>query len=258
MDKINFILSILLLLSLLFSCEDTLTTTQQVQLNEARQSLDYQKQQLDAVKAQYGRQQQLQIGYPGQVAVYNTRIQGFGDILQSLKTAEEDVNQATTAALRAQSSAAQIARDQIEPQISQLENEIFQTKQQMYVWTNTAFTLTPEQQILLVNLANSLQFQQQQLDFLKAERVNISAQILNQTRLIDSAFQNQKREITNEQTALQNEIFTLRSEIERLQKAYAQTRMSLIPLSQQLEQAQTLYDDQVKRVRELEAAMRPQ
>ena len=276
MDKINFILSLLLLLSLMFSCEDTVkdptasppdietlqsqygAATQQLQLDEARQSLESQRQNLDVLKAQLAQQsQQYEVVYPAQIAAYNTQILNYTDVLQSLKSAENDVNQATAAALRAQSSAAQVARDQIEPQISQLENDIVQTKQQIYVWTNNTFALTPEQRQLLTNLQNSLGYQQQQLDVLKAERVNISAQILSQNLLIDSASQQQKTEIANEQAILQNEIFTLRGEINRLQAFYSQTRMSLVPLNQQLEQAQKLYDDQQKRVRELEATLNP-
>lgn len=276
MDKINFILSLLLLLSLMFSCEDTLrepsatppdletlqkqyaASAEQLQLEEARQNLEQQRQNVEALKAQHSRQsQQYEVGYPAQIAAYNTQIQNFTDVLQTLKAAEDDVNQATAAALRAQSSAAQLARDQIEPEISRLENDIIQIKQQMYVWTNTSFALTPEQRQLLGNLQNSLEYQQQQLDILKAERVNISAQILSQNRLIDSASQQQRSEIANEQAILQNEIFTLRAEIDRLQSFYAQTRMSLVPLNQQLEQAQKLYDDQLKRVRELEATLIP-
>ena len=186
MDKINFILSLLLLLSLMFSCEegmrDPAATTQQIQLDDARQNLDAQRQNLDAVKAQLAQQsQQYEVVYPAQLAAYNTQIQNFTDVLQTLKSAEDDVNQATAAALRTQSSAAQVARDRVEPQISQLESDILQTKQQIYVWTNNTFTLTPEQRQLLTNLQNSLEYQQQQLDILKAERVNISAQILRKT-----------------------------------------------------------------------------
>lgn len=276
MDKVNFVLSLFLLLSLMFSCEDALreptaalpdletlqtqytASVQQLQLDEARQNLEQQRQNVDALKAQVAQQsQQYEVGYPAQIAAYNTQIQNFTDVLQTLKAAEDDVNQATAAALRAQNSAAQVARDQIEPQITQLENDIVQTKQQMYVWTNTSFVLTPEQRQLLTNLQNTLEFQQQQLDVLKAERVNISAQILNQNLLIDSASQQRKSEIANEQAILQNEIFTLRAEIDRLQTFYAQTRMSLVPLNQQLEQAQKLYDDQQKRLRELEATLIP-
>ncbi len=262
MDKINFILSLLLLLSLMFSCEDVVrdpaATTQQLQLDEARQNLDSHKRNLDAVKAQLAQQsQQYELVYPAQIAAYNTQIQNFTDVLQTLKEAESNVNQATAAALRTQSSAAQAARDQIEPQITQLESDIFQTKQQIYVWTNNTFTLTPEQRQLLTNLQNTLGYQQQQLDILKAERVNISAQILSQNLLIDSSAQQQKTDIANEQAILQNEIFTLRGEIDRLRNFYSQTRMSLVPLNQQLEQAQKLYDDQQRRVRELDATLIP-
>ena len=191
------------------------TATQQLQLNEARQRLEFQKQSLDEINAQYARQsQQYEVGYPAQIAAYNTRIQNFMNVLQNLKAAEENVNFATEAALRAQSSAAQLARDQIEPQISELQNDTLQTKQQIYIWTNNTFTLTPEQRLLLTNLQNSLEYQQQQLNILKAERVRISAEILSRTIQFDTAALEQKREIANEQAVVQNEIFTLRGEID--------------------------------------------
>lgn len=262
MDKINFILGFLLVLLLMFSCEeivqDSAVTTQQLQLEEARQNLDSQRQNLDTIKTQLAQQsRQYEVVYPAQIAAYNTQIQNFTDVLQTLKEAENNVNRATAAALRTQSNAAQVERDQIEPQISQLESDIIQTKQQIYAWTNNTFTLTPEQRQLLTNLQNTLGYQQQQLDILKAERVNISAQILSQNLLIDSTAQQQRADIANEQALLQNEIFTLRGEIDRLRNFYSQTRMSLVPLNQQLEQAQKLYDDQQRRVRELEATLIP-
>lgn len=227
--------------------------SQQLQLEQEKQNLEYQKQNLDALKSRHAQQtQQVGSSYPTQIYTNNIQIQNFTDILQNLKSAENDVNQAAAAVLREQNSAAQLARDQIEPAITKLEQNILQTQEQIYVWTNNVFPLMTQQQSLLQGLQNQLAFQQQQLDLLNAQRLNISAEVLQQTRFINSATQQQKSEIVDSQIAVQDEIFSLRTEVNRLQTAYSQTRMSLVPLSQQIAQAQKVYDDQEKKVRALE------
>lgn len=254
-------LLIFLTLALVF-CENDLQTQnnneigpspQQQQLEQEKQNLEQQKSNLEALKnQQFQQSQQIGVLYPSQITGYNIQIQNLTDVLQNLKTAERDITQTASAILQEQNSAAQLARDQIDPGIASLEQNILQTQEQIYVWTNNIFPLTPGQQLLLENLQTSLASQKQQLAVLRAQKLNISAEVLRQTRLINSASQQQKSELIESQTAIQDEIFSLRAEIERLHSAYAQVRMSYLPLNQQISQAQKNYDEQVKKVKALE------
>ncbi len=235
--------------TMFLGCEDV----QNEEIMQARQILELQKSNLDSMKAQYELQnQQMTTNLPGQIADYHLRIQNSRDVLQMLKNSEQDINQSALSTSRLQNNAAQLARDQVEPQISQLERDLTQTKQQIYYWTNSGFTLTSYQQDLVNKLQTTLAIQQQQLDFLKTERINISSELLNQSQQLNRLNQEQIADLANEQSAIQREIFTLRSEILRLQTTYRQTKSSLIPLGQQLDQAQKLYDQQVEKLRSLE------
>lgn len=255
MRKTDFLFILFFLI--LISCAEENPAERQVQLEQEQQTLDFQRQNLEALKNQQTQQSQQTGTLPLQISSYNNRIQNFLEILQSLKAAEDDVNRTAAAEMSLQNSFSQLARDQLEPRIRQLENDIIQTKQQIGVWTNQTFNLNADQRQLLANLQNTLSFQQQQLDLLNAERVNLSSQILSNSMLLNSASLEQKRQIAEEQNSIQNEIFTLRGEIERLQNVYAQTRMSLVPLAQQIAQAQAAYDEQQKKVRALEESIRP-
>lgn len=261
MNKI--FLLIFLTLSLVF-CENDLQMqndneisqlSRQQQLEQEKQNLEQQKSILETLKnQQFQQSQQIGVLYPSQLTSYNLQIQNLTDVLQNLKTTERDITQTATAILQEQNSAAQLARDQIDPLIASLEQNILQTQEQIYVWTNNIFPLTSSQQQLYENLKNLLESQKQQLAILREQKLNISAEVLRQTRLVNSASQQQKSELVESQTAIQDEIFSLRAEIERLQATYSQARMNYAPLSQQISQAQKNYDEQFKKVKALEEA----
>lgn len=238
---------------ILLSCENPQLSNQ---LEAEKQSLVYQRENLEDLKTQLAQQtEQIRSVIPGQIASYNLQIQNFKEYLLILKEAENDLSLAANHLLHEQATRTQLTRDQIEPEISQLERGIFLTQQQIAVWTNNTFTLTSDQRVLLQNLKNELISQQQQLDLLKGERVRASSEVLNQTRLIASLSQQQKEDLVVNQSVIQNEIFSLRSEIESLNKAYTQTRMSLLPLSQRVEQAQKIYDTQALKIKALEESI---
>lgn len=227
----------------------------QQQLEYEKQNLIPLKQNLDTLKSQQAQQyQQVGFLYPSQITSYNIQIQNLTDILQNLKNSQTDIDQRTAVILKELAARAQLQRLQIEPGIASLERDILQTQEQMYIWTNTTFTLNSDQRLLLESLQNTLKSQKQQLAILQEQRLNIAAEELRQTSLINSAAQQQKAELAESQEAIQDEIFSIRAEIEGLQSAYAQAKMSYRPLTQQISQAQQGYDEQLKKIKMLEAS----
>lgn len=253
---------IFLTLSIMFFCfscqngempEIAPATTTQQQFEEENQKLAQQKSALDILKNQLTLQtQQMNLFYPAQITANTVQIQNLSDILDNLRLAEKDIADVTAALFREQNHAVQLARDQVDPAIASLQQNIQQTQGQIYVWTNNIFPLTTEQSSLLRGLQELLTVQKQQLESLVKQKSEISAQALNQTQLVNSLSQQQKTELIENQSALQDQIFYLRDEIERLQTAQAQHRMGLATLNQQINQAQKNYADQVEKVKSLE------
>jgi hypothetical protein len=151
-----------------------------------------------------------------------------------------------------QTSQDRLARDQIDQTISDLETAIQQTKNAIGLGVDPTYALTSAEQDRMANLQNQLLQQISQLNLLKDQRLNISAGTLIQTRTISNLSQAQKADLISTQNTLQDQISNLRAENSRLQLEFNQTRMSLMPLSQQIDQAERAYQDQVLKVQNLE------
>lgn len=228
----------------------------QQQLDQEKQNLEQRKQALDSLTSQQQRQAaEVGISYPSQINADVIQIQNLTDALQNLRAAQSSVNESATAALRQQSIAGGLARDQIDPAIALLQQNIIQTQGQIYVWTNNVFPLKPEQRTLLDSLQNRLALQNQQLEILNQQKLNINSQLLQQTRFIASTSEQRRNELADNQAALQDEIFSMRAELDRLRSAQAQARMSIMPLTQQLSQARKSYQEQLEKVKALEESL---
>ena len=197
-----------------FENESTLSTdirTLQERLADEKEQLENQKQQLETLKRQQA-QENFNIGYsyPTQVTTDNNQIQNLIDILNSLRSSENDINQKTAALIREQSSALQLARDQLYPTISTLEQNILQTQEQIYTWTNNIFPLNEQQKLLLQDLLNTLAEQKNQRDILIERRLELSTNALKQIQYINAASQQQKEDLIEYQNEVQSEIYSLR------------------------------------------------
>jgi hypothetical protein len=218
-----------------------------------RQKLELQKQNLEALRVHQNAQlQQTTTVYPTQITSNNLQIENLIDSQRNQRMAESDVNTAAAAALIEQTSQDRLARDQIDQTISDLETAIQQTKNAIGLGVDPTYALTSAEQDRMANLQNQLLQQISQLNLLKDQRLNISAGTLIQTRTISNLSQAQKADLISTQNTLQDQISNLRAENSRLQLEFNQTRMSLMPLSQQIDQAERAYQDQVLKVQNLE------
>jgi chromosome segregation ATPase len=96
----------------------------------------------------------------------------------------------------------------------------------------------------------------QQLEYLRNRRVELSAQSAEQIQAIYTQARQQKTQLIVNQSALYDEIFSLRNEINNVQSSTNQIHMSLMPLSQQIKQTEQDYQAQLSRVSSLQQTSR--
>lgn len=229
----------------------------QVQLEQERADLQTQRQVLENLRAQYNQQQQQSaIAFPAQINANQAQIQNLSDSLESQRMAEVDISEASQNAINEQLRAAQVAREGIEANIAIVEESIQQTQQQMAALAATVpFDLTARD-TQMAQLRNQLALQTQELDNLRAQRLDISSNTLNQSRAISSLTETQRAALTDNQSAILEQIAALREENVRLQNAQTETRMSSMTLSSQINQAERVVQNQAQEVTELEEALR--
>lgn len=233
--------------------------TLEQELDQERKKTELQKQTLEELKSRQALQtEQLNISLPSQISSHQIQIRNLADTLQDQRLAEGDLNQAAAQALREHETAAQTAKNQFDSYIASLSESLQQTRQEINYWTNAIYNITPEKETRLQDLQNLLAEQSVQLELLREQRTNIDAEKLTQERTIGSISQQQKMGLIDNQDAIQNEIGTLREEIGKLQTVYSQTRMSLMPLSQQIRQDEKAYVEQLQKMQALETSLENQ
>lgn len=221
------------------------------QLDLERQKLELQRQTLESLKARRDQQlQQMTFLYPNQIGSNTIQIQNLTQSLQSQRVAESDIQASTTAAFREQSSAERYAIERINLDIEKLEASIRQDTASLV--SNPTQVGTIDEQTRLANLQILLAQQNEQLALLKEQRVNILANTYQQTKAINNISQGQKSDLISNQNSILNEISSLRDENLRLQNDVIQTRTSLIPLNQQINQAEQAYQESLRKVKTLE------
>ena len=226
-----------------------------------KQNLEQQKKYLDDLKAQRTLQtQQLTQAIPSQITNHELQIQNLSDVLENLRLTEQDLSEAQTAFFREQSLALQLARDQLDPSISALEQQLQQIQQQITSWTNSLYALNSEQNAFVQNLKDLWNSQKQQLDQLNEQKLNISATALSETQWINQLSQQQRIELAATQATVQDQISILREEIEQLKTHETQYRASLLNLNQLISEAEKRfseaeknYTEKLKKIKSLES-----
>ena len=188
------------------------------------QQLTQEKQKLDSLRLSLQsqqRQQSQQIRQANRVRMSkisqdSEKVQDLMDILQEDRQAENELNQAAANALRDQNSAAQVARDQVDENIQTQMQEIQRTQDQLYSMQFTGY-IESEDETQFGRLQDLLQAQQQQLALLRAQRVAISASVLNQSRAITNSTEQQKAAVVYDEQSIQSQIESLRNEILQIQ-----------------------------------------
>jgi predicted nucleic acid-binding Zn-ribbon protein len=227
----------------------------QIQISQEEQNLQQRAQILNTLKAQKSEQdQQSNLGYASQVRIRNLEIQNLADDLQTQRLAENDISQATATALRDQSSAAQVAYQQIDQNIQATETAIQQTQEQIHYWQQSLVNIT-EQQSQLEQLQITLANLRQQLNDLKLQRLNIASQVLARNRSIEAQSQAQKTNLIENESAIQARISDLRNELRQLQDSRDRRQLSSVSLDEQIRQSQSAVDQQMQKIKNLESSL---
>jgi chromosome segregation ATPase len=236
---------------------DQSATSQPVFENEV-QRLNQIREKLTALKSKQAQQmQKLSTTNTEVVASHRIEIQNLSDLLAIFRQRESDLNQVVEASLNAQSSVYRFLRDQIDLEIRNLTENIEQLQGQLtYRSIPPEVVTVSQQEEYFTNLQNNLDTQMQQLEYLRNRSVELSAQSAEQIQAIYTQARQQKTQLIVNQSALYDEIFSLRNEINNVQSSTNQIHMSLMPLSQQIKQTEQDYQAQLSRVSSLQQTSR--
>ncbi|MGZ3748248.1 MAG: hypothetical protein ACXWRE_12815 [Pseudobdellovibrionaceae bacterium] len=225
------------------------------QLAAESQKLSQQKNRLEELKQ--SRQRALGMtSYTSQINDRDLEIQNLKESLGSYRQAEEDLNQSARRILDYQDNEARYARDQIDKNIQDLEQQIRDTQNELNFWQNYPAGLDfTNQKSEIERLQNQLAQQNNDLNALKVQRVDISAQVLNNSQVVMNQAERAKVELRASAMDIQEQIFSLRGEIESLQRIQNQSQNQVRALDAQLMSAEKEYEEQSRRVHSLEEAL---
>lgn len=196
-------------------------------------------------------------GLSSQIQAREVTIQRLLDDLVNFRQAENDLNQSATSAMKNQDSQATLAQAEIDANIQLLEQEIFKTQNELHYWRNYpsgAEVLQQPAQIERLQLRLSLQTEQ--LNSLRAQRVGISATILNNNQVIQSLAEEVRADLRGSVLEMKEEIYSLRSEKDRLGRTQLQSREQLQYLRRQILSRQKEFDDSYQEVLRLQDSIK--
>jgi chromosome segregation ATPase len=224
----------------------------QQRLTEERAKLQQQTQSVADLKQ---RQESLRgtAGYSTLVQSRDTEIQNLLDVLSNYRDSEDDVNRAAYEALQNQDSVARATREQLDLQIQQLEQNIRNTQSDLAYQQNFMGGVDVTQlQMQTDQLNGQLADQLTQLNILKEQRLSLSNTIVNNTSNIRSLAEQARNELRMSAANTQEQIFSLRSEIYRLQGAQYQSQAAQSTLKYQISRAQKDLEAQNTEVQSLQ------
>jgi chromosome segregation ATPase len=223
----------------------------QAELARKAQALEAQKQTLDQLQ----RQQSQMAGaatYRSQMDSRDLAIQNLLDDLDRYHRAEEQINQSAAVALKDQDSQAALARTEVDTNVQALEQEIRNTQNNLTYWkSNPASQEVQNQPAQVEKLQAQLNEQKARLDELRAQRVSISATALSNSQSIQSLAAQAKAELQTSAADTQDQIYSLRSEIDRLQQSQAAEQTRLQGVSGQISRVEKAVENQSMEIRRL-------
>lgn len=227
----------------------------QQRLADEQQKLAQQNDDLNNLKALQTQQQEQPAAYASQIRERNAEIQELVSSLQDYRAAETDLSRRAAAALREQSSAASVMKDQMDENIRQQELLIRQTEEQLAYW-QLNYNYFPEREANLEQLNATLAEQQQRLADMRAQRLEISQSALTGTQNVNDQISMSSSAGSEDRAQINEEIMSLREEIRRLQNQQTQTRQSVMTMNSQVTQAQSALKQQAETVRALQENIR--
>ncbi len=226
----------------------------QEQLEQQRQRLETQRQNLQNLQSQRQEQNQTPIaGYSTQINSNNASIRDFIEELNSYDRSEAEINRRADDALKQQSSEAQVARDQIDAAIRIQESVMRQTQEEWTYWQYNQ--MLSQRQAREQELLTLMETQRQDLENLRAQRLELSSQILLNSQAVQAQKDQALSDLSQNRQSLQDEISLLRDEVYRLQEDQYRTRTSQVSLGSQIQQAQRTLQQQQNQVDTLEKSM---
>ncbi|WP_413587590.1 hypothetical protein [Bdellovibrio sp. HCB274] len=222
------------------------------QLLQENQKLDTQKQYLDQLRER-NNPDRLEFNYNNQVSQAHEEIQYLTDTLNNEQFSESRLQQEVQRLQSEQDVSLRFYNEQMDQNILQQEAVVRKAQQDLQEWELNYNDLTLREQ-RVQELRAQLVEQTQLLQDMKLQKLQLAAQSLERTQQI----QEQARDVASQNTAarseIQEEIASLRDEIQRLEYSYRQTRFTQMSAQAQIQQAERNLqgqEDVIRSIREL-------
>jgi len=227
----------------------------QAELSKKTQQVETQKKALDRLH----QQQNALSGSASLSSQVQTRDLAVQNLLQDLDRyhqAEEDINQSAAMALKNQDSQAALARAEVDANIQNLEQAIHNTQNELKFWQMKpdweATDVRPQE---IQRLQVQLDQQNATLSNLRSQRVGISASVLSNTQTIQSLSEQAKAELRNNSAATQERIYSLRDEMDRLERTQSVSQGQLQGLNLQISKAERDLEDRTTELQRIQEAV---
>ncbi|WP_373999317.1 hypothetical protein [Bdellovibrio bacteriovorus] len=238
-------------------------TVLQQRINEERTKLQNQQRLLEEIRTRTQNSMQNQNpnsssaippqgSYGTQLRSTSNQIQDFLEDLQGFDRIQEDINQHASDLMRDQTSQAQMLKEQLDQDIRNMEAAVRETQQEWTFWVYNGNYIN-EKSARLSELQTLLETQRQQIEVLKQQRADVSAQALANTQAIQAEKQQALADLQQTRLDIRDEIAALRQEMVQIQQAQSQSRNTQTTLSSQIRQAQENVRQQEQQIRVLES-----
>lgn len=224
------------------------------QVFEENRKLETQRQYLEDLRNRTN-PASTEMNYRNQISTPNREIQFLTDTLRSDQYSETDVQREVERIQAEQNSAVRFYQEQMDQNIKDQEALVRRTQEDLQYWDMNLNNLTLREQNVQV-LQQLLAEQTQQLQNMKVQRLEIAARALENTQNVQA----QARQLANDNSQaradIQDEISSLREEIQRLESNYRQTRFTQMSAQSQVQQAERNLQGQQEVIRSIQELLR--
>jgi len=218
------------------------------QLEEARSELQVRLEELEGLRQQQGEERSLSGSSTGDQLQVETA--NLTTLLQASQAAEKDIDRNVEAALREEARTTQHAQNQTDQEIRTLQRRMEQTQREIANWDRQLSDRTVAE-ARVTELRGQLTAQEQSLESLRNQRIQNSADSLARIQAINNAAQSEHAQLRQNQSALQEQIMALRSEIQRNETAQKNAERNKADLEAQISKAQESHKAQQQKVEEI-------
>lgn len=192
-----------------------------------------------------------------QIQSRDLAIQNLMEDLGNYRQAEDDINQSAAMAMQNQDSQAALARAEVDANMQTLEQEIRNTQNELNYWkTYPIGAEVTQQPAQIERLTNQLNQQRDQLRNLRSQRVGISAQVLSNNQSIQSLAEQARAELRDSANSTQEQVYSLRSDMERLGRTQTLSRGQLQNINQQMSKVEKDLEVSNQEIRKLQDSIK--